>query len=68
MTVQPLPHALSRHDHEAIGPSFHRWQSLTDTYATLLDALRRQEPGASAALTQISRDLAQFQKDVKHAG
>ena len=68
MTVQRLPQALSRHDHEAIGPSFHRWQDLTDTYATLLDALRRQEPGASAALTRISKDLAQFQKDAKRVG
>jgi hypothetical protein len=68
MTVQRLLPIVSRHDHEAIGPSFHRWQNLTDTYATLLDALRRQEPGASAALSQISKDLAQFQRDTKRVG
>ncbi|VTU26849.1 hypothetical protein [Variovorax sp. PBL-E5] len=68
MTAHLLPHPLLRSASEGISPAFHHWQVLTDAYARQLEALRRREPGASAALTRISSDLAAFQKDPTHFG
>jgi hypothetical protein len=69
MTAHLLPRPLLlRHEGQGISPAFHHWQDLTDAYARQLEALRRREPGASAALTRISKDLAEFQKDAQHLG
>lgn len=67
MTVHLLSRPLLSREEAGISPAFHRWQDLTDAYARQLDALRRREPGALAALTRISRDLAQFQKETQPA-
>ena len=54
-------------EHCAMGEAFSHWQGLSDAYAAQLEALRRHEPGASAALKKLSSALAKFQDDAKRA-
>ena len=54
-------------EHCVMGEAFSHWQGLSDAYAEQLEALRRHEPGASAALRKISSALAKCQDDAKRA-
>ena len=53
---------------DGMSSAFHRWQRLTDAYAEQLEALRRNEPGATAMLRRICRDLERCQTGMKEQG
>jgi hypothetical protein len=49
------------HPHAAVlGSDFSNWARLTDQYSDGLEALRRREPGASARMMEIARQLRQY--------
>ncbi len=49
------------HPHAAVlGSDFSNWARLTEQYSEGLDALRRREPGASARMADIARQLNQY--------
>lgn len=45
----------------ALGHDFSRWARLTESYAREVEALRREEPGASMRLMRIAHTLMQHQ-------
>jgi hypothetical protein len=45
----------------ALGHDFSRWARLTESYAREVEALRREEPGASMRLMRIAHALMQHQ-------
>lgn len=45
----------------ALGHDFSRWARLTESYAKEVEALRREEPGASMRLMRIAHALMQHQ-------
>jgi hypothetical protein len=45
----------------ALGHDFSRWAHLTESYAREVEALRREEPGASMRLMRIAHALMQHQ-------
>lgn len=49
------------HPHAAVlGSDFSNWAQLTEQYSAGMDALRRREPGASARMMEIARQLSQY--------
>lgn len=49
------------HPHAAIlGSDFSNWARLTEQYLQGMEALRRREPGASARMMEIARQLGQY--------
>ena len=49
------------HPHAAVlGSDFSNWARLTEQYSEGLEALRRREPGASARMAEIARQLNQY--------
>ena len=47
-------------DSDGINLDFHRWEELTDAYATQLECLRHRVPGASAELMRICHELEKY--------
>lgn len=43
-----------------LGSDFSNWAQLTEQYSQGMDALRRREPGASAKMMEIARQLSQY--------
>lgn len=50
-------------DADGMTSDFHRWEHLTDAYALQLEALRLRQPGASAELMRICRELEKYPTD-----
>lgn len=49
------------HPHPAVlGSDFSNWARLTEQYSEGMNALRRREPGASARMMEIAKQLSQY--------
>lgn len=49
------------HSHAVVlGSDFSNWARLTEQYSEGMDALRRREPGASARMMEIAKQLSQY--------
>ena len=57
------------HNHTAVlGNDFSNWALLTEQYCSGMEALRRGEPGASARMMDIAKQMAQYSQRVSHQG
>ncbi len=48
---------------DGMGAVFKRWQDLTDAYARNIEAMVRNEPGASAVLERLAKDIEKCETD-----